>query len=89
MTGRDDVAQSLGPTEPKWDQPAPPPWLAAQVLASFQTLLCQHVKEGRCTGYPMPKVGAAKKLGRSATLAGWPAGLTSGPPSPLSAKELT
>jgi hypothetical protein len=29
-----------------------------QALVPFQTLLCQCVKEGRCTGYPMPKVGA-------------------------------
>jgi hypothetical protein len=43
------------------------------VLAPFQILFCQRVKEGRCTENPMPKVGAAMKLGRSATLAGPPA----------------
>jgi hypothetical protein len=69
MTRGDDVAQSLGPTKPNWDRLAPPPWLAGQVLAPFQTLLCQRVKEGQCTGHPMPKVNAAEKLGRPATLA--------------------
>jgi hypothetical protein len=57
MTWGDDVAQSPSPTEPKWGYPAPPPWPAIQVLASFQFLLCQCVKDGRCTRYPMPKVG--------------------------------
>jgi hypothetical protein len=38
-------------------------------LAPFQIPLCQHVKEGQCMGYPMPKVGATMKLGRPATLA--------------------
>jgi hypothetical protein len=57
MTWGDDVAQSPGPTEPKWDRPAPPPWPAGQVLAPFQFSLGQRVKEGRCMGYPMPKVG--------------------------------
>jgi hypothetical protein len=46
----------------KWVlQPAPP---------RSETLLCQRVKEGWCMGHPMPKVGAARKLGRLATLAG-------------------
>jgi hypothetical protein len=70
MTQGDDVVQSSGPTELKWGRPAPPPWPAGQVQAPFQIPLCQRVKEGRCTGYSMPKVGAAKKLGRPATLAG-------------------
>jgi hypothetical protein len=43
------------------------------VLVPFQTPLCQRVKEGRCTGHPMPKVGAARKLGCQTTLAGQPA----------------
>jgi hypothetical protein len=60
MTRGDDAAQSPGPTEPKWGQPIPPP-------------LCQRVKEGRCMGHPMPKVGAARKLGGLATVAGRPA----------------
>jgi hypothetical protein len=34
----------------------------------FQIPLCQHVKEGWCQGYPMPKVSAAMKLGRPVTL---------------------
>jgi hypothetical protein len=57
MTRGDDVAQSLGPTEPKWGRPAPPPCPASQVLAQFQFLLCQRVNEGRCTGNPLPKIG--------------------------------
>jgi hypothetical protein len=73
MTRGDDVAQSSGPTEPMWGWPAPPPLSAGQVLASFQILLCQRVKEGQCMGYPMPKVGAATKHGHLATLAGRPA----------------
>jgi hypothetical protein len=56
------MAQSLGPTKPKWGQPAPPPWPGGQVLVHFQIPVCQHVKEGQCTGYPMPKVGVAMKL---------------------------
>jgi hypothetical protein len=67
------MAQSSGPTEPKWGLPAPSPWPIGQALAPLQTLLCQHVKEGQCTGHPMPKVGAARKLGRPTTLAGRPA----------------
>jgi hypothetical protein len=67
------MAQSPGPTKPKWARSAPPHWPAGQVLAPFQIPLCQRVKEGRCTGYPMPKVGAAMKLGRPATLASRPA----------------
>jgi hypothetical protein len=69
MIQEDDVAQSPSPTEPKWRRRAPPLWPANQVLAPFQIMFCQCVKEGRCTGYPMPKVGAATKLGRLATLA--------------------
>jgi hypothetical protein len=64
MTRGDDAVQSPGPTEPKWH------WPASQVLAPFQIPLCQCVKEGRCTGYPMPKVGVVTKLGCPATLAG-------------------
>jgi hypothetical protein len=52
----DDMAQNSGPTEPKWGRPAPPPWPVGQVLAPFQFPLCQHVKEGWCTGYLIPKV---------------------------------
>jgi hypothetical protein len=66
MTRGDDVAQSPGPTEPKWGWPAPPSWQAGQVLAPFQTLLCHRVNESPCTGHAMPKVGEAKKLGRPA-----------------------
>jgi hypothetical protein len=51
------VAQSPDQTEPKWGWPAPAPWPASQVLVPFQFLLCQRVKVGQCTGYPMPKVG--------------------------------
>jgi hypothetical protein len=58
------VAQSLGPTEPNWGWPAPPPSPLGQVLAPFEIPLCQHVKEGRRTGYPLPKVGPATKLAR-------------------------
>jgi hypothetical protein len=60
MTRGDDVAQSSGPTELKWGRPGPPPWPAGQVLAPFQFPLCQRVMEGRCTGYPMPKVGGGR-----------------------------
>jgi hypothetical protein len=73
------VAQGPGPTEPKWGWSALAPcpalasWPAGQVLAPFQILLCQCVNEGRCTGYPMPKVGASTKLGHPATLASQPA----------------
>jgi hypothetical protein len=70
MTRGDDVAQSPSPTEPKWARPVPPPWPARQVLAPFQIPLCQCVKEGRCMGYPMPKVDAATRLGHPTTLAG-------------------
>jgi hypothetical protein len=35
MTQGDDVAQSPGPAEPKWDRPAPPPWPAGQGLVCF------------------------------------------------------
>jgi hypothetical protein len=51
----------------------PGPNRAKVVLAPFQNLLCQHVKEGQCMGYPMPKVGEATKHGHPGTLAGWPA----------------
>jgi hypothetical protein len=61
------MPQSPGPTEPKWG------WLAGQVFTPFQIPLCYRVKEGRCMGYPMPKVGAATKLGCPTTLAGHPA----------------
>jgi hypothetical protein len=64
MTRGDDVAQSPGPAELKWG------WSVVQVLVPFQSLLCQRVKEGQCTGHPLPKVGAARKLHRPATLAG-------------------
>jgi hypothetical protein len=60
------VAQSLDPTEPEWGWPAPPPWPAGQVLVPFKFSLCQRVKEGRCMGYPMPKVDGGQ--------VGWPAG---------------
>jgi hypothetical protein len=70
MTWGDDVAQSPGPTEPKWSQSAPPPWLAGQVLGPFQFPLCQRVKEGWCTGYPMSKVGGC--------WVGWPSGFVYG-----------
>jgi hypothetical protein len=66
MTQGDDVAQSLGPTEPMWVRPAWPFWPASQVLVPFQFSLCQHVKEGRCTGYPMSKVSGSRVE--------WPAG---------------
>jgi hypothetical protein len=46
-----------------------PHLLGRSMLAPFQIPLCQHVKEGRCTEYPMPKVGAAMQLCRLATLA--------------------
>jgi hypothetical protein len=46
-----------------------PHLLGRSMLAPFQIPLCQHVKEGRCIEYPMPKVSAAMKLGRLATLA--------------------
>jgi hypothetical protein len=72
MTQVDDIAQSSGPIELKWERPAPPPWPVGQLLAHFQTLLCQRAKEGWCTGHPMPKVGVAWKRGRPATLAGQP-----------------
>jgi hypothetical protein len=57
------MAQSPGPTEPKWGRLAPPAWPTDQVLVHFQILLYQCVKEGQCMGYPMPNVGAAEKLG--------------------------
>jgi hypothetical protein len=66
MTWGDDVAQSPSLTEPKWGWSVPPPRLAGQVLAPLQFWLCKHVKEGRCTGYPMAKVGGG--------WVGWPAG---------------
>jgi hypothetical protein len=43
---------------------------AGQVLVPFKILLCQHVKEGQCMGYPMPKVSVATKHGRPATIDG-------------------
>jgi hypothetical protein len=67
------MAQSLGPTEPRSGQPAQPPWLAGQVLVPFQFPLCQHVKDGRCMGYPMPKVSGSQ--------VGWPAGYVYGQPA--------
>jgi hypothetical protein len=53
----------------------------ARCWCLFQILLCQCVKEARCTGYPMPKVGVDMKLGCLATLAGRPA-YQVGPPEP-------
>jgi hypothetical protein len=54
------MAQSPSPTEPKWGRPALPPWSTGHVLVPFQFLLCQRVKEGRCMGYSMPKVGGGR-----------------------------
>jgi hypothetical protein len=54
------MAQSLGPTEPKWGRLAPPPRPAGQVLVPFQFLLYQRVKERRWMGYPMAKVGGGQ-----------------------------
>jgi hypothetical protein len=67
MTRGDDVAQSPGPTEPKWGQ------AAGQSLAYFQKLFHTRVKGGRWSWSVMPKVGAARKLGCPATLADRPA----------------
>jgi hypothetical protein len=64
MTRGGDVAQSPSPTEPKWGQLTPPPWPTSQVLVPFQYPLCQCVKEGRYTGYPMSKVSGRR--------VGWP-----------------
>jgi hypothetical protein len=69
------VAQSPGPTEPKWGRPSPLPWPAGQSLVYFQKPFDTHVKGGRWSTSVMPKVGAVKKLGRAA-------GLTSGLPEP-------
>jgi hypothetical protein len=76
-----------GPNREKLGWPAPPPSLADQLSAPFQIPLCQRVKEGRCMEYPMPKVGAAMKLGRPTNLAGRPDKWA--PLSPTSAKALT
>jgi hypothetical protein len=62
--------QSLGPTEKKWGRPAPHPWMACPVLAPFQILFFQCVKERQYMGYPIPKVSAAIKHGHPATQAG-------------------
>jgi hypothetical protein len=73
MTRVDDVAQSPSPTKPKWGQPAPPAWAASQVLVPFQFPLCQCVNEGRCTGYPMPKVGGGRVRWPASHMYGRPA----------------
>jgi hypothetical protein len=44
MTQRDDVAQGLGPADPKWGWPAPHPWPTRQVLAYFQKPFSACVK---------------------------------------------
>jgi hypothetical protein len=67
------MAQSLGPTEAKWDKLAPVPWLAGLDLVYFPIPFHKCVKEGRWSRLVMPKVGAARKHGCPATLAGWPA----------------
>jgi hypothetical protein len=36
LTQQDDVAQRPGPTEPKWDRSAPPPWSAGQGLVPMK-----------------------------------------------------
>jgi hypothetical protein len=73
MAQGDDVAKARTKlSQSRVGRPAPPPSPADQVLAPFQTLLCQRVKEGQCTRHPMLKGGAAKKLGRPTTLAGRP-----------------
>jgi hypothetical protein len=74
MTRGDDVAQSLGPTEPKWDRPAPPPWPAGQVLASFQFCFANVSRRVGARGIWCPKSKEAKLGGRPAGhVYGWPA----------------
>jgi hypothetical protein len=67
------VAQSPGPTELKWGRPAPLPWPSDQSLAYFRKPFHTRVKGGRWSRLVMPKLDAARKLGRPATLAGQPA----------------
>jgi hypothetical protein len=80
-TRGDDVAQSPGPTEPKWGRLVPHPWPAGQGLAYFQNLLSPHVKLSQQEGNP--------KWERRCCYKTWPpshpsqpAGLTCGPPEP-------
>jgi hypothetical protein len=65
MTRGNDVAQSPSRAEPKWGCPTTTPWPTHQVLAPFQFMLLHRVKDGRCMGYLMPKVGGGR--------VGWPA----------------
>jgi hypothetical protein len=69
MTRGDDVAQSPGPTEPKWCWPAPLPLSTGQSLAYVQKTFHPHAKGGQWSRSVMPKVDADKKLGHPATLA--------------------
>jgi hypothetical protein len=41
MTQGDDVAQSPGPTEPKWGRLAPPPWPAIGAISISTLPMCQ------------------------------------------------
>jgi hypothetical protein len=73
MTLGDDMAKSLGPTDPRWGRPVPLLGRPTRVLAPMK-MCSQHVScyvgKKRIQG---GKVGAAMKLSRPATPDGWSA----------------
>jgi hypothetical protein len=72
MTRGDDVAQNLGPTEPKWVLVASLTWSASQGLVYFRKPFHTRVKEGCWSGSVTPNVSATRKLGCLTTLASRP-----------------
>jgi hypothetical protein len=56
------VAQSPGPTEPKWGWLVPLPWTAGQGLAYYRKPFHTHVKGGRWSRLVMPEVGEGRNL---------------------------
>jgi hypothetical protein len=47
-------------------------WPTDQMLELFQFPLCQRVMEGRCMGFPMPKVGGGRVRWPTGHVYGWP-----------------
>jgi hypothetical protein len=81
MTQGDDLAQSLGQTQPKWGRPAPPPWPVGRGLASFQNPSSTCVNLSRQEGYPMWERQCCDKDWPPDQVK-WPSSLTSVPPEP-------
>jgi hypothetical protein len=55
------MAQSLGPTKPKWGRLAPLPWPIGQGLAYFRKPFHTHVKGGRWSRLMTPEVGEGQE----------------------------